>query len=201
MMPSEGLTLCPAWDIFIAMLGMLSLRAKRSNPYRNIKARVDCFVARAPRNDAIPIHSFAFSRRDAPELCKNLPPEGGAGNAGCPLHPQPRARSVVSTRVSHHGRTGTPGIPARDGVTAYFVLSPVIGLCCHRRRRDASIIANLTPTLRRQDHTTSPSACKRSRQSRHPRPSHPNPTFVTIAKRPSVVGRDGEGCRSDLGQK
>ena len=33
-------------------------------------------------------------------------PKGGAGNAGCPLHPQPRARSVVSTRVSHHGRTG-----------------------------------------------------------------------------------------------
>jgi hypothetical protein len=39
----------------------------------------------------------------------------------------------------------------------------------------------------------------RSRQQRHPRPSHPNPTFVTIAKRPFVVGRDGEKCRTDLG--
>ena len=47
-----------------------------------------------------------------------------------------RACRVVSTRVSHHGRTGTPGIPARDGVTAYFALSPVTGLCCHRRRRN-----------------------------------------------------------------
>jgi hypothetical protein len=34
-----------------------------------------------------------------------------------------------------------------------------------------------------------------------PRPSHPRPTFVTIAKRPSVLGLDGERCRSDLGQK
>ena len=32
----------------------------------------------------------------------------------------------------------------------------------------------------------------RSRQQRHQRPSHPNPTFVTIAKRPLVSGRDGD---------
>ena len=44
-----------------------------------------------------------------------------------------RACSVVSTRVSHHGRTGTPGIPAQ-WFTAYFVLSPVIGLFCHRHQ-------------------------------------------------------------------
>src|ERR1700677_4522381 len=49
-----------------------------------------------------------------------------------------------------------------------------------------SIIANLTPASGRQDHTTSPSADERSRQQRRPRPSHPDPTFVTIAKRPFV---------------
>jgi hypothetical protein len=48
------------------------------------------------------------------------------------------------------------------------------------------IIANLTPASGRQDHTTSPSAKKRSRQQRYQRPSHPCPTFVTIAKRPLV---------------
>ncbi len=47
-------------------------------------------------------------------------PQGGAGNAGCRLHPQPRAQSVESTRVSHHGRTGTPGIPARNGFNSLF---------------------------------------------------------------------------------
>jgi len=29
----------------------------------------------------------------------------------------------------------TPGIPARNGFTAYFALSPVTRLCCHRRLR------------------------------------------------------------------
>jgi hypothetical protein len=28
-----------------------------------------------------------ISRRDAPEVCMNLPPMEGVGNAGCPLHP------------------------------------------------------------------------------------------------------------------
>ena len=37
---------------------------------------------------------FAFSRRDAPEGCMNFPPlrEEGVGNAGRPMHPQPRVR-------------------------------------------------------------------------------------------------------------
>jgi hypothetical protein len=49
---------------------------------------------------------------------------------------------------------------------------------------------DLTPASGRQDHTTSPSASWHARQSRHPRPSHPDLTFVTIAKRPFVSGRD-----------
>jgi hypothetical protein len=60
----------------------------------------------APRNDAdSPEHTFIFPRRVAPEFCISLrprkgvalPQEGskrdpqkGAGNAGCPMHPQPR---------------------------------------------------------------------------------------------------------------
>jgi hypothetical protein len=32
----------------------------------------------------------AFPRRMAPELCIYLSPKEGAGNAGCPMHPQPR---------------------------------------------------------------------------------------------------------------
>jgi hypothetical protein len=48
----------------------------------------------------------------------------------------------------------------------------------------------LTPASGCQDHTTSPSASQHSRQQRCLRPSHPNLTFVTIAKRPLCVGRD-----------
>jgi hypothetical protein len=33
----------------------------------------------------------------------------------------------------HSEFTGTPGIPARSGFTAYFELSPEIGLSCLRR--------------------------------------------------------------------
>ena len=47
-----------------------------------------------------------------------------------------RAWCVVSTRVSHHGHAGTPGIPRAMVLTVSFVLSPVIGLSCHRRRCD-----------------------------------------------------------------
>jgi hypothetical protein len=35
-----------------------------------------------------------------------------------------RACRVGSTRVSHHGRTGTPGIPARDGVNVLLRALP-----------------------------------------------------------------------------
>src|ERR1700729_1696556 len=74
-------------------------------------------------------------------------------------------------------------------LTAYFALSPVTGLSCHRRLAELPL-RSLTPASGRQDHTTSPSASQHSRQQRRPRPSHPNLTFVTIAKRPLCVGRD-----------
>src|SRR5258705_6375896 len=111
-------------------------------------------------------------------------------------------------------------------LTASFVLSPMTGLVCHRRQRIKVLSkpgradftsANLTPASGRQDHTTSPSAAIVSRQRavdrsqvfrlalRSPRAQNPaastasRPASVTIAIRPSV-GRDGEGCRCDLGQ-
>jgi hypothetical protein len=126
---------------------------------------------------------------------------------------------------SHHRSTGTPGIPARNGFTAYFALSPVTRLCCHRHQRIMVLSdtrsgrlasANLTPTLGRQNHTTSPSAsapfvCAPFDRSRKPALRSlrargrcrvhriPCPTSVTIAKRPSV-GRDVGSYGSDLGQ-
>jgi hypothetical protein len=35
----------------------------------------------------------------------------------------------------HNEYTGTPDVPARNGFTTYFALSPVTGLFCHRRLR------------------------------------------------------------------
>src|ERR1700676_2453347 len=73
----------------------------------------------------------------------------GVGNAGRPMHPQPRVRN----RIKHTSvvTTVTPEITRhspRNGFTAYFALSPAIGLVCHRRlarllaRLDAGVEAS-----------------------------------------------------------
>jgi hypothetical protein len=92
----------------------------------------------------------------------------GAGKTGCPMHPQPRVQNLSEAHEhSHRGFAGTPGLPCAMVLTASFVLSPAIGLVCHRRLRiggefgpvgPALASANLTPASGRQDHTTSPSA-------------------------------------------
>jgi hypothetical protein len=85
-----------------------------------------------------------------------------------------RAAPAVScarcTKECAHEHTGSaeairPSL--RNGFTAYFVISPAIGLSCHRRPAKPDLSApgwadlpsrDLTPASRRQDHTTSPSA-------------------------------------------
>jgi hypothetical protein len=68
-----------------------------------------------------------------------------------------RAWCVVNTRVSHRRPPEHPAFPHAMVLTVCFVLSPVIGLCCHRHLVELPP-QNLTPASRRQDHTTSPSA-------------------------------------------
>jgi hypothetical protein len=117
----------------------------------------------------------------------------GAGNAGCPLHPQPRVRSGWCTRVySPQVHRALPGVSCAMVLTAYFVLSPVTGLSCHRRSR---IPANLTPASGRQDHTALPSAASVIRPRADCAPdaaasTASRPASVTIAIRPSE-GWDG----------
>jgi hypothetical protein len=94
---------------------------------------------------------------------------------------------VERTRVSQV----TPEHPAfpAQWFTAYVVLSPVIGLSCHRRPRKL-VFANLTPASRRQDHTILPSASRAIRQrhiSVHRIPSRIRDDRET----PLRLGRDG----------
>jgi hypothetical protein len=66
-----------------------------------------------------------------------LPSESeGAGNAGRPPRPQPRVQNKKAHERSHHGHTGSPGIPCAMVLTVSFALSPVTGLVCHRRLRN-----------------------------------------------------------------
>src|SRR5436305_1878081 len=77
-------------------------------------------------------------------------------------------------------------------LTVSFVLSLVIGLCCHHR--PAEILQALTPASRRQDHTTSPSAAGTARLAALKRPPHPAPNAGD--DRPNApLGRARDGNR------
>jgi hypothetical protein len=85
-------------------------------------------------------HTSTFSPRNAPELVHETfrpmkawrYPKGERGMPGARCT-RSRACSGRSTRVSHHGRTGiTRHSRTRMVLTVSFVLSPAIGLCCHR---------------------------------------------------------------------
>jgi hypothetical protein len=111
-----------------------------------------------------------------------------------------RARSLACKIKKHTSivTTVTPVHPAfpTQWFTAYFVLSPVTGLFCHRRRRicirhlDASVGASGPHDFAVRKPAPSSLAPPASTASR--------PASVTIAIRPSV-GRDGGGYIADLG--
>ncbi|HYS84469.1 MAG TPA: hypothetical protein VEN78_05650, partial [Bradyrhizobium sp.] len=67
------------------------------------------------RNDEESAYDFA-SRRDAPESLMKLSPKKGVGNAGCPLHPQPRVHFVLVERTRVNEYTGI----ARRSRTQWF---------------------------------------------------------------------------------
>jgi hypothetical protein len=99
---------------------------------------------------------------------------------------------VKNTRVSHHRFTGTPGLPCAMVLTVSSALSPVTGLCCHRRPQETckKLASQELDTsvgvsgphdfaVRGQCHSSA-----RYCALDMPRPSHPASTSVTIAIRP-----------------
>jgi hypothetical protein len=59
----------------------------------------------------------------------------GAGNAGRTMRPQPRVQMKKAHEQVTTVTPDSPGIPRAMVLTAYIVLSPVIGLFCHRHLR------------------------------------------------------------------
>jgi hypothetical protein len=104
-----------------------------------------------------------------------------------------RACRVENTRVSHHGHTGSPGIPRAMVLTVSFALSPVTGLCCHRHQRkksrqlDASVGASGP-----HDFTVRVNA---ARLASLPRPPHPAPNVRDDREAPLLGGRDDESIK------
>jgi hypothetical protein len=143
-------------------------------------------LLRCARNDVALIpHTFAISPRDAREFFSKVPPSSVRGHRECRAPDAPAAlrAKVESTQAGHHGHAGSPGIPRAMVLTAYFALSPVTGLSCHRRRwsylhqLDASVGASGPHDFAVRKATLSSGAPPASTASR--------PASVTIAMRPS----------------
>src|SRR6266568_6127470 len=87
------------------------------------------------------------SRREASEALISLPPKEGVGNAGCPLHPQPRVPLCIGrTHTSKRVHRNHPTFPHAMVLTVSFELSSVTGLFCHRRLRIKSCLSPVGPT-------------------------------------------------------
>src|SRR6266403_1217155 len=111
------------------------------------------------------------------------------------MHPRPRVQMKKAHERSHHRSTRI----SRHSRTQWFygLLRALPGDQALLSPSPALLLADLTPTLGRQNHTTWPYAsalfvncAAASTASR--------PASVTIAKRPSG-GRDGRGYITDLG--
>jgi hypothetical protein len=159
-----------------------SLRAKRSNPLRRRK-KAGLLRRFAPRNDEktqFRILAACFAR-GLPETSRPSKQRAqGMPGARCARSPAGRKKCHASSR--RHGHTGLTRHSPRNGFTVSFVLSPVIRIWLTPSSADNS--TDLTPTSRRQDHTTSPSASALFVKSASASTAS-RLTSVTIAKRPS----------------
>ena len=107
----------------------------------------------------------------------------GAGNAGCLAAP------AASCAVKKAHEFVTTGQPKRSGIPCAMVLRLIRDLLgvpglIASVAREASL-TNLIPASGDQDHAILPSALSRSSNG-YPRPPRSTPTFVTVAKRPSI---------------
>ena len=57
---------------------------------------------------------------------------------------------LVAHECSYHGRAGRPAFPHAMVLTVSFVLSPVIGLVCHRHQRIWFCLRPVGPTCLRK---------------------------------------------------
>jgi hypothetical protein len=144
-------------------------------------------------------HASAFPRHDLPESCGSFAPsrtEEGAGKAGCRSHPW--VPSKKSSGVGPQVQPETHRLSLRNGLTAYFTLSPVTGLSCHRHLARTEFAQGLAPASGRQDHATSPYedsafVCRAARVHRIPPRVHDDSRSAPLA------GRDGRASKGDLG--
>ncbi|MEH2624045.1 hypothetical protein V1292_002100 [Bradyrhizobium sp. AZCC 1719] len=120
---------------------------------------VSGILDRPPSRTMTTEYEAAFSRRISPEVCISFALLDIGGRREDRVLAAPEVSCAICAKENAHEHTGTAGASRpslRNGLTAYFVLSPENGFL-------ASVIggtlpANLTPAPRRPNHTTSPYA-------------------------------------------
>jgi len=112
-------------------------------------------------------HTFAFPRRISPGSCQILPPKEGVGNAGRPVHPQPRVRKwwLECTRVFTASSPENARHPHAMVYGLYRALPGDRALLPPSSLRSL-LPKNLAPASGCQDHTALPSASRAVRQER-----------------------------------
>src|SRR6202171_3265307 len=123
--------------------------------------RVRCFAS--PRNDRVWVASSPQRRQTQihirlrargatrPSCTFIFRPLGGRGECRVPVAPAASCALVLVERTRVTTSTPeSPDIPARNGFTAYVVLSPVTGLFCHRRLRIKLCLSPVGPTQLRE---------------------------------------------------
>src|SRR5881396_2530591 len=116
------------------------------------------------RDDVAREYAFAISRRDFARAIMNSSPSQTRGRRESRVPTAPAVSCAKRTLIDAHEHTGsaeTARPSPRNGLTAYFVLSPVSGLVCHRHLAK-NFPQGLAPASQRQDHTTSPYALAHS---------------------------------------
>jgi hypothetical protein len=119
-------------------------------------------------------HTSAFSRRECARVVLDSfgPKQRAQGMPGARCTRSLACKSKKAHEVVTTGSPEQSGIPRAMVLTASFVLSPVIGLCCHRRlaftaKLDASVEASGPHDFAVRVVCCSSAACQR--------PPHPTP--------------------------
>jgi hypothetical protein len=121
--------------------------------------------------------------------------ERAQGKPGADRTRSHASEKTKDTCVFTTGTAEQSRLSPRNGLTVYFVLSPVSGLYCHRYPTSTGR-QGLTPGSRRQDHTTSPYALAISSHGLHRADAnhvHRNPHQRSVTMRSVPFGGRGLG--------
>ncbi|SDI04355.1 hypothetical protein SAMN05444171_5437 [Bradyrhizobium lablabi] len=133
---------------------------------------------------------ITISRRDAPEVLHFVVPLENRGRREDRVRAAPAVlRAIDATKICTQAYRFGGGIrpSLRNGFTAYFVLTPANGLCCHRHPQEALAPHELDASVAASGpHDFTVRVC-RARQSQPSRPPLPAPR---LRRWPTPLWRD-----------